>query len=144
MRNLIFAGNTCLVLGHESYFDRDESYYGYKETYHVAPVSATAPRTGLVVGLRVNLSSYGDVLLGRLRVGDRTIYHAVRPSDYDGMCGVDLAHPGREYRRMTPFMVEEDQVVTADLSYSGYVFDRFCSEFQYSLDLEWVYQEDVQ
>src|ERR1700677_4185957 len=137
MRNLLFAGNTGLVLGYSSYFE-NRADQNVTETSPVEAVLATAPRTGHIAGFRTNIPIYGCVVLGRLKVGDRTIYEAaVRPTGYVGMRGVDVAHPMRDFRRITPFAVEEGQVITADLSYSGFLFPGICSEYQYTVDLEW-------
>jgi hypothetical protein len=142
MRNLLFAGNTGLVLGYSSYFE-SKADPDITEAHPVEAVLATAPRTGRIAGFRTNIPIYGCVVLGRLKVGDRTIYEAaVRPTGYVGMRGVDIAHPMRECKRITPFAVEEGQVITADLSYSGLLFPGICSEYQYTVDLEWLYEEE--
>lgn len=142
MKNLLFAGNTGLVLGYSSYFE-SKADPNVVEKYPVDAVLATAPRTGRIAGFRSNIPIYGCVMLGRLKVNDRIIYEAgVRPAGYMGMRGVDIAHPMRECKRVTPFTVEEGQVVTADLSYSGLLFSDILQD--YTVDLEWLYQEDVQ
>ena len=143
MKNLLFSGNTTIVMGYASFFE-DKTVPDIIECHPVAPVIATAPRTGQIVALRTNIPLFGCVMLGKLRVGDRTIYEASpRPPGYVGMCGIETSHPTRDCKRIATFTVEEGRVVTADLSYSGVIFPYLCRDFQYSLELEWLYKENV-
>src|ERR1700761_2975302 len=118
MRNLIFAGNTVITLSYAYDFDwesvkgewnKERIGTGFptmvKNCVTIAPVVATAPRTGRIAGWRSNIALYSMVSLGRLKVGSRVIHESVRPKNYVGMCGVDLAHPGLPFRRTTPFTV---------------------------------------
>jgi hypothetical protein len=141
VRQLFFGGNAVIVLGYPR--GVDSSWIPARGPASNVTARATAPRTGRVAAVRTNVPKFGAVFLGRLRVGDRTVYEAVVPEDYLGFSGVDLAHEGREMRRVPAFTVEEGQEVTAEIGYAGYVFPGYGCEYNYTLSLEWLYEDEL-